>query len=125
MIIGVDGPSASRKGTLGRRLAGHYGLRHLDTGLIYRAVAKKLLERGQPLQDIERAVSAAKTLEPATFQEEELKRQAVGEAASVISALPQVRVVILAFLRVVVRTPPGAVLDGREIGTVVIHDADA
>jgi cytidylate kinase len=125
MIIAVDGPAASGKGTLGRRLATHYGLRHLDTGLIYRAVAKKLLDGGHPLQDVERAVSAAKTLEPATFQEEELKRHAVGEAASVVSALPQVRTVLLAFQREFGRTPPGAVLDGRDIGTVVFPDADA
>ena len=125
MIIAVDGPAASGKGTLGRRLAVHYGLRHLDTGLIYRAVAKKLLDSAHPLQDVERAVSAAKTLEPATFQEEELKRHAVGEAASVVSALPQVRAVLLAFQREFGRTPPGAVLDGRDIGTVVFPDADA
>jgi CMP/dCMP kinase len=125
MIIAVDGPAASGKGTLGRRLAVHYGLRHLDTGLIYRAVAKKLLDSGHALQNVERAVSAAKTLEPATFQEEELKRHAVGEAASVVSALPQVRAVLLAFQREFGRTPPGAVLDGRDIGTVVFPDADA
>jgi cytidylate kinase len=125
MIIAVDGPAASGKGTLGRRLAVHYGLRHLDTGLIYRAVAKKLLDSGHALQNVERAVSAAKTLEPATFQEEELKRHAVGEAASVVSALPQVRTVLLAFQREFGRTPPGAVLDGRDIGTVVFPDADA
>ena len=125
MIIAIDGPAASGKGTLGRRLATHYGLRHLDTGLIYRAVAKKLLDGGHALQNVERAVSAAKTLEPATFQEEELKRHAVGEAASVVSALPQVRAVLLAFQREFGRMPPGAVLDGRDIGTVVFPDADA
>src|SRR5207302_2849381 len=86
---------------------------------------KKLLDTGHPLHDIERAVSAAKTLEAATFQEKELKRPAVGEAASVISALPQVRLTLLAFQREFGRTPPGAVLDGRDIGTVVFPDADA
>jgi CMP/dCMP kinase len=124
MIIAVDGPAASGKGTLGRRIAAHYGLRHLDTGLIYRAVAKAMLEGAHPLNDVEQAVSAAKALDPATFDETELKRHAVGEAASVVSAIPQVRAVLLAFQREFGRTPPGAVLDGRDIGTVVFPDAE-
>jgi cytidylate kinase len=124
MIIAVDGPAASGKGTLGRRLAAHYGLRHLDTGLIYRAVAKAMLEGAHRLDDVEQAVGAAKALDPMAFDEAELKRHAVGEAASVISAIPQVRAVLLAFQRDFGRTPPGAVLDGRDIGTVVFPDAE-
>jgi cytidylate kinase len=123
MIIAVDGPAASGKGTLGRRLAAHYGLRHLDTGLIYRAVGKAMLEGGHRLDDVERAVRAANALVPATFNETELKRHAVGEAASVVSAIPQVRAALLAFQRDFGRTPPGAVLDGRDIGTVICPDA--
>src|ERR1700730_13196162 len=118
MIIAIDGPAASGKGTLGRRLAAHYGLRHLDTGLIYRAVAKSMLERAHRLDDVEQAVNAAKMLDPMAFDETELRRHAVGETASVISAIPQVRAALLAFQRDFGRTPPGAVLDGRDIGTV-------
>jgi CMP/dCMP kinase len=125
MIIAVDGPAASGKGTLGRRLAAHYGLRHLDTGLIYRAVAKSLLDGGYALNDVGQAVNAAKALDPARFDEPALKRHAVGEAASVISAIPQLRAALLAFQRDFGRTPPGAVLDGRDIGTVVFPDAEA
>jgi cytidylate kinase len=125
MIIAVDGPAASGKGTLGRRLAAHYGLRHLDTGLIYRAVAKAMLAGAHRLDDVEQAVRAAQALDPTTFNEAELKRHAVGEAASVVSAIPQVRAALLAFQRDFGRTPPGAVLDGRDIGTVVFPDAEA
>src|SRR5262245_31346393 len=125
MIIAIDGPAASGKGTLGRRLAAHYGLRHLDTGLIYRAVAKALLDAGQaPSADPVRAVAAAEALDPSAFDEATLKAQAVGEAASLVSAIPQVRGAVLAFQRDFGRTPPGAVLDGRDIGTVVFPDAD-
>jgi CMP/dCMP kinase len=124
MIIAVDGPAASGKGTLGKRLAAHYGLRHLDTGLIYRAVAKAMLDGAHRLDDVEQAVGAAKALDPRAFDEAELKRHAVGEAASVISAIPQVRAALLAFQRRFGRTPPGAVLDGRDIGTVVFPDAE-
>jgi len=124
MIIAVDGPAASGKGTLGRRLAAHYGLRHLDTGLIYRAVAKALLDAGHALEDVELAVNAAKSLDPGRFDEIELKRHSVGEAASVISAIPQLRAALLAFQHEFGRTPPGAVLDGRDIGTVVFPDAE-
>ena len=124
MIIAIDGPAASGKGTLGKRLAGHYGLRHLDTGLIYRAVAQALLDAGHPLDDLPRAVAAAKALDPGRFDERALKAHAVGEAASIVSALPQVRTALLAFQRDFGRTPPGAVLDGRDIGTVIFPDAD-
>ena len=124
MIIAVDGPAASGKGTLGRRLAAYYGLRHLDTGLIYRAVAKALLDAGHALDDVEQAVNAAKSLDPGKFDEIELKRHAVAEAASVISAIPQLRAALLAFQHEFGRPAPGAVLDGRDIGTVVFPDAE-
>ena len=91
MIIAIDGPAASGKGTLGKRLAAHYGLRHLDTGLIYRAVAKHVLDAGRRPDDKAAAVAAAKTLDPARFDEALLKSHAVGEAASVVSAIPEVR----------------------------------
>ena len=124
MIIAIDGPAASGKGTLGKRLAAHYGLRHLDTGLIYRAVAKALIDAGHPLADGDRALAAAHALDPARFDETALKGHAVGEAASIVSAIPQVRAALLAFQQDFAATPPGAVLDGRDIGTVVCPSAD-
>jgi cytidylate kinase len=124
MIIAIDGPAASGKGTLGKRLAAHYGLRHLDTGLLYRAVAQALLDAGRPLDDTAGAVAAAQALEPARFDEPALKRHAVGEAASLVSAIPAVRTALLAFQRDFGRSPPGAVLDGRDIGTVIFPDAE-
>jgi len=124
MIIAIDGPAASGKGTLGKRLAVHYGLRHLDTGLIYRAVAKSLLDAGSRPDDAVAAVAAAQTLDSAGFDEAALKIPAVGEAASLVSAIPAVRTALLAFQRDFAAQPPGAVLDGRDIGTVICPDAD-
>jgi cytidylate kinase len=124
MIIAIDGPAASGKGTLGKRLAAHFGLRHLDTGLLYRAVAKALLDAGRPLDDRAHAVAAAKALDPARFDEQALKGHAIGEAASIVSAIPEVREALLAFQRDFAAKPPGAVLDGRDIGTVICPDAD-
>jgi CMP/dCMP kinase len=124
MIIAIDGPAASGKGTLGKRLAAHYGLRHLDTGLIYRAVGKVLLDAGHSPANSARAVAAAEALDPNRFDEAALKTQAVGEAASRVSAIPEVRGALLAFQRSFGRTPPGAVLDGRDIGTVIFPDAE-
>jgi len=124
MIIAIDGPAASGKGTLGKRLALHYGLRHLDTGLIYRAVAKALLDAGHSPGNRARAVAAAEALDLTQFDEPALKSPAVGEAASVISAVPEVRGALLSFQRSFGRMPPGAVLDGRDIGTVIFPDAD-
>jgi cytidylate kinase len=124
MIIALDGPAASGKGTLGKRLAAHYGLRHLDTGLIYRAVAKALIDAGKRPDDAAAAVAAAKALEPSRFHEVALKGPSIGEAASVVSAIPGVRAALLAFQREFAAKPPGAVLDGRDIGTVICPDAD-
>jgi cytidylate kinase len=124
MIIAIDGPAASGKGTLGKRLAGHYGLRHLDTGLIYRAVAKAVLDAGDPLGDVGSAGRAARALDPSRFDENVLKSHRIGEAASIISAIPEVRAALLDFQRDFGRAPPGAVLDGRDIGTVIFPDAD-
>jgi CMP/dCMP kinase len=125
MIIAIDGPAASGKGTLGKRLAAHYGLRHLDTGLLYRAVAQAVLDAGHRLDDAGRAAAAAKTLDLAQFDEEALKSHAAGEAASVVSAIPEVRAALFQFQREFAAAPPGAVLDGRDIGTVICPDADA
>src|SRR4051794_6639240 len=124
MIIAIDGPAASGKGTLGKRLAHHYGYRHLDTGVIYRAVAKALLDAGADLADEAQAVAAALELDPEKFGDPVLKTQRVGDAASVVSAIPRVREVLLNFQRQFAADPPGAVLDGRDIGTVICPNAD-
>jgi CMP/dCMP kinase len=124
MIIAIDGPAASGKGTLGKRLAAHYDLRHLDSGLIYRAVAKALLDAGHSPGNRARAVAAAEAIDLSRFDEPALKSQAVGEAASLVSAVPEVRGALVAFQRKFGRTPPGAVIDGRDIGTVIFPDAD-
>ena len=124
MIIAIDGPAASGKGTLGKRLAAHYGLRHLDTGLLYRAVAKALLDAGHSPRDQARAVAAADALDPSRLDELALKSQTVGETASVVSAFPDVRAALLALQRNFAKAPPGAVLDCRDIGTVICPNAD-
>jgi cytidylate kinase len=123
MIIAIDGPAASGKGTLGKRIAAHYRLRHLDTGLIYRAVAKAMLDAGHSLDDRSRAVEAARALDPSRFDERVLKTHPIGEAASLVSAIAEVRDALLQFQRDFGRMPPGAVLDGRDIGTVIFPDA--
>jgi cytidylate kinase len=124
VIIAIDGPAASGKGTLGKRLAAHYGLRHLDTGLIYRAVAQALIDAGAPLDDRDRAVAAARALDPARFDERVLKQHGIGEAASIVSAIPEVRTALVALQREFAAAPPGAVLDGRDIGTVICPGAE-
>ena len=124
MIIAIDGPAASGKGTLGKRLAAHYGLRHLDTGLLYRAVAKAVLDAGGRPEDPVRAAAAARSLDPTAFDEAVLKSPAVGEAASLVSAIEAVRAALREFQKAFAATPPGAVLDGRDIGTVICPDAD-
>jgi CMP/dCMP kinase len=125
MIIAIDGPAASGKGTLGKRLAAHYGLRHLDTGLLYRAVAQVLLANGHRLDDITRAVAAAAVLDVTQFDERALKSHAAGEAASVVSAMPELRAALVWLQRDFAAAPPGAVLDGRDIGTLICPWADA
>jgi CMP/dCMP kinase len=125
MIIAIDGPAASGKGTLGKRLAHHYGYRHLDTGVIYRAVAWSLMQAGADPGDELLAVAAALELDPEKFGNPILKTQQVGEAASVVSAIPKVREVLVNFQRQFAVDPPGAVLDGRDIGTVICPEADA
>lgn len=124
MIIAIDGPAASGKGTLGKRLATHYGYRHLDTGLIYRAVAKTMLDAGHALTDEARAVAAAVALDVGHLGDPALKTDTMGQAASVISAYPGVRAALFDFQRDFASHPPGAVLDGRDIGTVICPYAE-
>jgi cytidylate kinase len=124
MIIAVDGPAASGKGTIARRLADVYGLHHLDTGLIYRAVAKAVIDAGYSPDNAERAIAAAVALDPTEFDEKSLKAQPITEAASVVAAIPEVRQALMNFQRQFATKPPGAVLDGRDIGTVIAPGAD-
>ena len=122
-VIALDGPAASGKGTLARRLAAHYGLRHLDTGALYRAVALRLLRSGGDPAVAAQAADAAKALGDADLAEPALRDEAVGATASVVAAHGAVRRALLGYQRAFARRPPGAVLDGRDIGTVVCPDA--
>src|ERR1700682_852331 len=95
MIITIDGPAASGKGTIARRVAGHYGLPHLDTGLLYRGVAVRLLDRGHALDDVKAAIAAARELDIASLDAERLRVRSVGEAASRVAVFPDVRAALL------------------------------
>lgn len=123
MIIAIDGPAASGKGTLSRRLADHFGLRHLDTGLTYRAVAASLLANGKPLGDEAIAIEVAHNLDLAQMDKSVLSAHEIGEAASRIAVLGGLREELVKLQRRFAETPPGAVLDGRDIGTVVCPNA--
>ena len=124
MIIAIDGPAASGKGTIAKQVAAVYGLHHLDTGLIYRAVAKAVLDSGHSPDDVARATEVAIRLDPTKFEDKALKAQAITEAASVVAAIPQVRQALMNYQREFATKPPGAVLDGRDIGTVIAPGAD-
>ena len=128
LVIALDGPAASGKGTLARRLAEAFDLAYLDTGSLYRAVAARVLANGADPQDEAVAATTAEALDPADLQRPDLRSQAVGAAASQVAAQPRVRQALLDFQRRFAARPPdglsGAVLDGRDIGTVVCPDAD-
>ena len=127
MIIAIDGPAAAGKGTLARRLADHFDLAYLDTGLIYRAVGKKVIDSGADPDDAAAAETVARALQAADLQQDGLRTDEVAQAASKVSAVPGVRAALLEFQRDFAAFPPddksGAVLDGRDIGTVVCPDA--
>ena len=123
MIVAIDGPAASGKGTLAKRLAEAYGLPHLDTGLLYRATARAVLDAGAAIDDPAAAVRAAQTLDPLALDETRLRGKEMGEAASVVAAVPDVRAALLAAQRAFAARPGGAVLDGRDIGTVICPEA--
>lgn len=123
LVIAIDGPAASGKGTLARRLADYYHLPHLDTGLTYRAVAHMLLMKGWPLGDEPHAVEAARLVDLSGLDRAVLSAHAIGEAASRIAVIPQVRRILVEKQRAFAAQPSGAVLDGRDIGTVVCPDA--
>ena len=123
LVIAIDGPAASGKGTLARRLADYYHLPHLDTGLTYRAVALMLLTKGWPLGDAPHATEAARLVDLGGLDRNVLSAHAVGEAASKIAVIPDVRRILVDKQRAFAAQASGAVLDGRDIGTVVCPEA--
>jgi cytidylate kinase len=124
MIIAIDGPAASGKGTLGRRLAQHYGLGYLDSGALYRAVARDMTEAGADPHDAAAAESAARDLDSGSLNDDRLRQHGVSETASIVAQFPRVRAVLLERQRAFAGRNGGAVLDGRDIGTVVCPEAD-
>ncbi len=121
-VIAIDGPAAAGKGTLARRLAAALGLPYLDTGLLYRAVGRRVLDAGADPADPTAAVKAARTLDAASLARADLRGPAADAAASEVAAIPEVRAALLDFQRAFGRAR-GAVLDGRDIGTVIFPDA--
>jgi cytidylate kinase len=125
MIIAVDGPAAAGKGTLARAIAKHYGYHFLDTGALYRMVGLSVLNTGDDPGHAEAAFRAAAALDPMSVRDEDLRSARVAEAASIVAANPKVREALLGFQRSFAQKTPGAVLDGRDIGTVVCPEAEA
>lgn len=124
MIIAVDGPSAAGKGTVARAIAERLGYHFLDTGSLYRMVGLAMLKAGKSGDDEASAAAFAKALDPASVKEEELRNQNVADMASQVAAIPAVRQALLDYQRQFAQRKPGAVLDGRDIGTVVCPAAD-
>ena len=124
MIIAIDGPAASGKGTLAKRLALHYRLPHLDTGLLYRAVGRQAIDRGLDLEDADATADIAERLDVGSLDEAGLRGREMGEAASVVAAHPKVRKALLDLQRRFAHQRGGAVLDGRDIGTVIAPGAE-
>lgn len=123
-VVAVDGPAGSGKSTVARQAAATFGLHFLDTGLLYRAVGKALLDQGLDPGDQETAVAMAGELQPSHVSAQGLGEEAVGQAASKVAAMPAVRHALLPFQRSFAERPPGAVLAGRDIGSVIFPDAD-
>lgn len=123
--VAIDGPAASGKGTIGRALAAHFGFAHLDTGLLYRAVGVQALEDGRGVVDPLWSAELARRLTPADLERPDLRSARAGQAASKVAALPEVRAALLDFQRRFARREGGAVLDGRDIGTVICPAAAA
>ena len=124
MLIAIDGPAASGKGTLARKIAEHFGLHYLDSGLLYRAVARDVRAVDGALDNVDDATTAANKLDPASLDDPTLRHPGIGSAASVVAQLPEVRHILLAFQHSFAAREPGAVIDGRDIGTVVCPNAD-
>lgn len=124
MIVAIDGPAGAGKGTLAKALAAHLGYPHLDTGALYRATALSVLRAGGDPEDPVAAERAARTLDTAILDSPDLRTAEVGAASSKVAALPAVRAALLDFQRDFAHRPPGAVLDGRDVGTVVVPGAE-
>jgi CMP/dCMP kinase len=124
MIIAIDGPAASGKGTLGKLVAAHYRFAYLDTGTLYRAVARDTLARGDDPADPAAALASATLLDPSTLADPALRGPGLGEAASLVAKHGEVRGALLAYQRTFAAAKQGAVLDGRDIGTVICPEAD-
>lgn len=124
MIIAIDGPAASGKGTIGKRVAVHYRLAYLDTGSLYRAVARDTMARGDDPANAVAAAVSAERLDPSTLDDPRLREPGLGEAASLVAKHAAVRAALLAYQRQFARAEQGAVLDGRDIGTVICPDAE-
>ncbi|OQW56637.1 MAG: cytidylate kinase [Proteobacteria bacterium HN_bin10] len=124
MIIAVDGPTASGKGTVAKALAEHYGLKRLDTGSLYRAVGLAVLDAGGDPADPDAAVAAAKALDLGAIDEHRIRSSMAGLAASKVAIIPQVRAVLRQAQQIFANDPKGAVLDGRDIGTVICPNAE-
>ena len=122
-VIAIDGPAASGKGTLARRLAEYSKLPHLDTGLLYRATACALIDEGLSLEDALAAEEAARGLSLNEFDSERLRSREIGEASSVVASIPAVRAALIEMQQNFAARPEGAVLDGRDIGTVICPNA--
>lgn len=122
--IAIDGPAASGKGTLARRLAEHFGFHHLDTGLTYRGVAHTLLQANMPLNNEDMACLVAEKLDLGTLDKDVLSAHEIGEAASKVAVMSRVREILVNAQREFAIKEPGSVLDGRDIGTVVCPQAD-
>ena len=125
IVIAIDGPAASGKGTLARRLAKHLGYSHLDTGLTYRAVGHALLQQNLPLDDEPTAIKIAKQIDLGSLDQSVLSAHEIGEAASKVAVMSGVRAALVEAQREFAVIKPGSILDGRDIGTVVCPNADA
>lgn len=123
LIIAIDGPAASGKGTLAKRIAAHFGLAWLDTGLLYRAVARDVLANGGDLEDVAAAEAAARSVLAVSLSDPSLRGPKAGDAASIVAKFPEVRAALLDYQRAFAAQDDGAVLDGRDIGTIVCPDA--
>lgn len=123
--VAIDGPAAAGKGTISRAVAAHFGFAHLDTGLLYRAVGVQALHDGRGVIDPGWAAEIARRLDPADLESPDLRTARAGQAASKVAALPEVRAALLDFQKRFARRAGGAVLDGRDIGTVICPEAEA
>ncbi len=123
-IVAIDGPAAAGKGTVAKAVAAHFGFAHLDTGLLYRVVGRVALERIGPSLETDAVIALATEVTEADLARDDLRTAAVAQAASKVAVIPEVRAALVEFQRTFAKRAGGAVLDGRDIGTVIAPDAD-